>query len=386
MRQAFVIMQIGNAELDKVAARAIVPAIEACGLAPKRVDKHNEGGLLKSEIVRFIQDSDIIIADLTNERPNCYLEIGYAMGLDKLKNLILTSREDHFHDSKNYQKDGPKIHFDLLGYDVLSWSPDALDLFREELEKRIQRRLAIISPAIDAEPARLERDWFAEQRKIADSAMAGTGYEAYMELSFALTGHDSFPLSALNRSAEKAAIHAFGWPIGIYLHVDDAKPRPREDGIAATVYEKNHPSFDYWALRRNGDYFWRGSLFEDERDRNQIFIDTRIVRVTEALLYCGRLYSQLGLDRARVVSVQVKHIGFRGRHLSSASQTRRVDGKHVSQANESTVAFNVRLEEIETNLVPLVKDVIAPLLELFEFFEIHNSIYEDIVNKFVASV
>jgi integrase len=94
MAVGFIIMQIGNADLDRVCADAIVPAIEAAGLAAKRVDKHNVGGLLKSETIAFIQQADIIVADLTNERPNCYLEIGYAMGLDKFTNLILTARRN----------------------------------------------------------------------------------------------------------------------------------------------------------------------------------------------------------------------------------------------------------------------------------------------------
>lgn len=144
MKQAFIIMQIGNEQMDTVCENAIVPAIKASGFEPKRVDVHNEGGLLKSEIVNFIESSDIIIADLTNERPNCYLEVGYAMGLDKFRNLIMTSREDHNQDSPNYKKDGPKIHFDLQGYDILFWEEDNLDKFKEELEKRIKRRLATL--------------------------------------------------------------------------------------------------------------------------------------------------------------------------------------------------------------------------------------------------
>jgi len=89
MSQAFIIMQIGNPELDRVCEAAIVPALKACGLDPKRVDKHNKGGLLKSEIIAFIEGSDIIVADLTDERPNCYLEVGYTMGVNKFRNLVL---------------------------------------------------------------------------------------------------------------------------------------------------------------------------------------------------------------------------------------------------------------------------------------------------------
>lgn len=126
MDEVFVVMQIGNSQLDTVCDEAIDPAIRDAGFVPRRVDRHNSGDLLKSEIVEFIERSQIIVADITNERPNCYLEIGYAMGLGKKTNLILTAREDHHHSSPNFQHDGPKIHFDLEGYDILLWSPDNL--------------------------------------------------------------------------------------------------------------------------------------------------------------------------------------------------------------------------------------------------------------------
>jgi hypothetical protein len=143
--QAFVIMQIGNRELDAVYERILVPTLRACGLDPKRVDRHNAGGLLHSEIIAFIEESDLIVADLTNERPNCYLEVGYAMGAGRFTNLILTAREDHNADSPNHRAGGPKVHFDLVGYDILFWDPDRPERFRGELAKRVQRRLNILS-------------------------------------------------------------------------------------------------------------------------------------------------------------------------------------------------------------------------------------------------
>lgn len=144
MQQAFVIMQIGNPELDEFYSDILVPTLTKCNLNVKRVDKHNEGNLLKSEIVNFIESSDIILADLTNERPNCYLEVGYTMGLNKFQNLILTAREDHLPESPNYKQGGPKIHFDLLGYDIIFWDKNDLDEFEEKLEKGIKRRLNLI--------------------------------------------------------------------------------------------------------------------------------------------------------------------------------------------------------------------------------------------------
>ena len=143
--QAFVIMPIGNQQLDQIFDLVMVPTLRACGLDPKRVDRHNMGRLLHSEIISFIEESEILVADLTCERPNCYLEVGYAMGAGRFTNLILTAREDHNADSPNYQPGGPKVHFDLAGYDILYWAPSRLDAFREELAKRIRRRQLMLA-------------------------------------------------------------------------------------------------------------------------------------------------------------------------------------------------------------------------------------------------
>ena len=102
-------MQIGNTEMDGICEKVFVPALDECGLEAKRVDKHNRGELLKSEIIRFIEDADIVIADLTNERQNCYLEIGYAMGVGKFSNLILTCRDDHRADSPARRPDDERM-------------------------------------------------------------------------------------------------------------------------------------------------------------------------------------------------------------------------------------------------------------------------------------
>ena len=385
MPQAFIIMPIGNPELDKVAASAIVPALVACGLDPKRVDKHNAGGLLKAEIIGFIEAAEIIVSDLTLERPNCYLEIGYAMGVDKFKNLILTVREDHFPDSKNHKKGGPKIHFDLAGYDILRWDPDDIDGFRKELEKRIRRRLAITTPAPAPTGTPVQDDWLAEQLATADAGMKATSRTAFMELHFALTGAERFTLPQLREAAEYAPIHTFGWPIGVFLHKDGIRPHPRADGIAAEIPREGRDAYDYWALRRNGEFYWRGTLFEDDRSEGQIFFDTRIVRVTEALLYCGRLYTALGLDRQRVVTITVRHAGLKGRRISSANPNRILhDERDPAHENESVVQLTVRLEQLESELVLHAKEVLAPLFSLFDFFELNDQVFEDIINKFVV--
>jgi hypothetical protein len=385
MSQAFLIMPVGNPELDKVAASAIVPALVACQLDPKRVDKHNAGGLLKAEIMGFIDAAEIIIADLTLERPNCYLEIGYAMGVDKFKNLILTVREDHFPDSKNHKQGGPRVHFDLVGYDILRWHSEDIDGFRQELEKRIRRRLAITVSLASPADASIQNDWLGEQIATADAGMKATSRTGFMELHFTLSGWQQFTLPKLREAAEHAPIHTFGWPIAPFLHKDGARPHPRADGIAAEIPREGRRAYDYWALRRSGEFYSRGTLFEDDNSRGKIFFDTRIVRVTESLLYCARLYSALGLDRLRVVTIMVRHAGLKGRRLSSANPNRALnDERDPAHEDESVVQLTVRLEQLESELVTHVKAILAPLFALFDFFELNDRVYEDIVNRFVA--
>jgi len=145
MQPGFVIMQIGNSELDLVYERALVPALTACGYEPRRVDRHGRGGLLVSEIISFIEEAEVVVADLTHERPNCYLEVGYVLGVGRATQLILTARADHDPESDFHRPGGHRVHFDLAGFDILFWQPDRLEDFRRELEKRILRRRELLA-------------------------------------------------------------------------------------------------------------------------------------------------------------------------------------------------------------------------------------------------
>lgn len=391
MATGFIIMQIGNEQLDAVCAKAIVPALEACGLDARRVDKHNEGGLLKSEIIRFIEDADIIVADLTNERPNVYLEIGYAMGIDKFRNLILTVREDHSPDSVNYVHGGPKIHFDLAGYDILSWKEDSLNEFRSELERRIRRRMTITAMPKAPEVMAWDDEWIEAQRVVANEGLAKIERSGFMEVVAALHPPKIQRTQAeLLDAAQAAPIRTFGWPIGVYLHRDDSRPRPRADGIVAAIERAagvdsfDGDSYDYWAIRRNGDFYTCLSFFEDARAENVLFFNTRIVRVAETILYLLRLYSHLGVDRATTMKVRIRHGGLQGRTLTASTPARDLHRANTSDEDMSESEVEGSLDEFEASLIEKVKGVLAPLFVLFDFFVLGDEVYNDIVSRFEA--
>lgn len=379
-------MQIGDPNMDKVCAKAIVPAIEASGLQAKRVDKHNEGGLLKSEIIKFIHNSDIIVADLTNERPNCYLEIGYAMGIDKFRNLILTVREDHFPESPNYVEGGSKVHFDLGGYDILRWKMDELEDFRIELEKRIGRRKAIVVPKEKESIPTWDKEWLKDHSERARKGLAKSSLPGAMEIRFSLQPPKlDCKLQELNKAACNSTIDTFGRPIGVYLsNREEFRPRPRADGVIAEVAMEDRSSYDYWTIKRNGDFYSLSSLFEDRQKPGQLFIDRRVARATEGLLYCASLYSDLGVDPTSKLQLSIRLSGLRNRILSAANPENQsfLNEKRCDE-DELETTISTSLQQIEANLVDLVKELLSPVFILFDFFELSDSVYKDIVNKFV---
>lgn len=383
MKQAFIIMQIGNPDLDIIFQDAIVPALKSCGFDPKRVDKHNEGRLLKSEIVEFIESSDIIIADLTNARPNCYLEVGYAMGLDKFRNLILTAREDHYQNSPNYSREGPKIHFDLSGYDILFWESDKLVQFKEELEKRVRRRMATLTPKIPSIVSTWDNEWISKHKEVAFSGLEQNGKSEFMEIRMTLL--EDFNLNVaqgdLLTAARNAQIDTFGWPLGIILDGSEYSPKPTTDGIVAEINLDDRESYDYWAIRKDGSFYLLKSLFEG-RKPGYIFYDTRIIRITEALLYAVRLYSGLKVLPESRILIGIKHGGLKDHILSRAVGHERFARK--SDEDEVYTEIETTLEKIESDLVNIVEKFTQPLFVIFNFFEIDKKSLEKIVDDFVA--
>lgn len=388
-------MQIGNDVLDKVCDEVFFPAIEGAGLTPRRVDRHNAGDLLKSEIVGFIERADVIVADLTNERPNCYLEIGYAMGLGKKRNLIMTVRQDHHHSHPEYKASGPKVHFDLEGYDLLLWDEAKLDEFRAELEKRIKRRLAIVRPPSPAATTSgglllppFNAEWLSYARSTAEAGLGAVGLKGTFEAVATIEPKGWWDQKELLQAIDGAQIKTFGWPIGLVLDRDPDRPHPTAGGIVAEVKVVDHPfldrpSYDYWSLTRDGDFYTLRSLFEDSRDAgDKLFFNTRIVQVTELLLFLSRLYLRLDLPTSTIVRVEVRHAGLKNRTLAAVGGRQLFQSyKCVEDALSTEVVSTVG--GLESDLVANVKDLLAPLFILFEFTEFGDEVWADIVNKFV---
>jgi hypothetical protein len=204
-----------------------------------------------------------------------------------------------------------------------------------------------------------------------------------MEVRFAVSPpKPRYTAKQILDAAQQAEIHTFGWPLGIVLLDNESRPRPTKDGVQAEVSVEGQ-SYDFWKMRENGDYYLLSSLFEDQRAPGSLFMNTRIVRVTEALLFCGRLYGQLGLNPTSGIHLAVRHVGLAGRTLAATGR-RQIVMPRKSSEDESEVEVEFRLGELESRLTELVKAICGPMFMLFDFMEVADPIYEEIVDRFVA--
>ncbi|HEV2421611.1 MAG TPA: hypothetical protein VGS59_07885 [Candidatus Acidoferrales bacterium] len=225
--------------------------------------------------------------------------------------------------------------------------------------------------------------WIEFQRKKAEEGLQKTGWKGFSEIRFFSPNSDiTQPQDQLLAAARIATIHTFGWPIGLVLDREDARPRATGEGILTEVISQH--SYDYWALTMQLDFYTLMSLFEDFRSKSLIFVDTQIVRTTEALLYCSKLYRRLGAEGSTVVKFGLRYGGLKGRRLGMASRHGLRIGPEKENSYEDGVDTEIvfALEALDKELASLVEKLCSPLFLLFDFTRIPRNVYEQIVEDF----
>ena len=109
------------------------------------VEDNEPSETIQNEIWKQIESSKVIICDFTNEKPNCYIEYGYAYRHNR-KNIVLVSEYSCFR-----KEDYFKPPFDISQNRFTFWhrewidSPDKfqkeIEEFKKDFKTRIQKKL-----------------------------------------------------------------------------------------------------------------------------------------------------------------------------------------------------------------------------------------------------
>ena len=308
---------------------------------------------------------------------------------------------------------GPRLYIDFS--DDAQYSAKL-----EELAREIHAAPALIKPGLGENPFKTEvikagepvrvagpsgataagepilsGPWFEAQHKTAASGIAtlfigDAGQIPHindvgaMEVRMGLhAGLNKTQMELLN-AVQASEIKTFGWPFAVTLqNREDSKPRPFGDGIRAEISIKERKSYDYWAVRKNGDFYAMQGYFEDQQGApDALFFNTRIVRLTEALMFAGRFYTALGATAEAKLSIRVTHRGLRGRTLKSVGGNRILFDTPASHEQMSETETVIVLGTLRDTLVEEVQRVCAPMFMLFDFQEFAQEVYENIVRRF----
>ena len=122
-REVFIVMTFKEAAQYTDLLEAIQKACEQYGYDAKRVDESNEEKRIIPEIQRGIRQCAFVVADVTEEKPNVYWELGLAAGMGK--EVILVAKK------------GTALPFDVSDVPVLFW--ESFSEFRQALAKRVEK-------------------------------------------------------------------------------------------------------------------------------------------------------------------------------------------------------------------------------------------------------
>lgn len=172
--------------------------------------------------------------------------------------------------------------------------------------------------------------------------------------------------------------HETGWPVWLILdNSDERKPRIK-DGIIE-CWLKDTSLSDFWRADPHGRMSLTRLLQEDLEPPELIAagrlfsLTLPVWRTGECLLHATRLATRLG---ANTVELMMTWSGLEGRELSAiGSPHRSIMPGRVCHQQEVQTSITTEVTAISDTLPDLVRRLVAPLYEHFDFFVPPAEIY-----------
>ncbi len=260
----FIASAFNYKDVDAIYDRIICPVLSEFNLRPLRVDRVEHNDDIDDQIFKLIDQSQILIADLTYARPSVYYEAGCAFGMGKP--VIYFARKDHFHARPEDPAGNLRIHFDLQMKNIIPWTEP-----NDTLKRRLRSRLRhVLKPILrDRQVSEVKQE---QERRFA----AQSQYQALIELT--------------NKSS--SILHSLGYKTGEgtsfvplrdnprYAHLikSSAKIQHHVHIIAIDTVNKTSATYPSWV-------FDTGITYQDRKKLKRInsicfFVTLRSIRET----------------------------------------------------------------------------------------------------------
>lgn len=143
-KKCFIIQPLKD-EYKKRCEETYKPAIEKAGLVPYRVDENYDATKLRIQVImEEIEKSAVCLAEISEDNPNVWYELGFADGHD-VPVVLICER-----DKRN------RLPFDVNQRDTCFYSTDSQGDW-EKLQEEIARRLRAAAVS-ERKPAKKEKD------------------------------------------------------------------------------------------------------------------------------------------------------------------------------------------------------------------------------------
>lgn len=153
---AFYITPIGSEDSiqrkhsDLFLSTLIEPAVEKFGLRVVRADKIDKPGVITRQVIQYLIESRLVVADLSYHNPNVFYELAIRHMVRKPVVQII-QKSDHIPFDVNQLRTIP-----IDNTDIYSWTPK-LEIWRSEISNQI--RQALDDPASSDSPV----NWYLSQ-------------------------------------------------------------------------------------------------------------------------------------------------------------------------------------------------------------------------------
>jgi hypothetical protein len=229
-----------------------------------------------------------------------------------------------------------------------------------------------------------DKEWIMKRHKEALAEMIKNEKLGFVEIRMTLANskNNKFKCEKLKEAFVNTVSNNNQWPLGYLKKL--IKIYPKNDGIFFEIKDcLSENLYLYGYIREDGVFYLIHSLWEDVKEYfDYIFCESRIDRIAKALLFSIQFYQNLNIKPNSYMLIGIKHGGLKNRCLvHNMVDVRYHDPTLISIEDENYYQEELILNQIEEQLVEIVKRFSNNLFNLFNFYQVDQEYICKIIKK-----